>query len=177
MIYYEVDQKGKVLARVETPVAIDTAQTFGEVSLIESTDTLSPNDAYYDFESQTFKLKGECGPGEVFNYDLKQWVMDTDALAVYQKDQLRAARDEAIKAGLDYNGHNFQIDPDSQRLIASKALRLQLEPDNTNPVYWRSRANEMVEFTPAEFIEFAKAVSDRVEEIMMASFSSLSSRV
>ena len=97
----------------------------------------------------------------VFKYDI-------NIVPGTPSEYLKARTDE----GFNFNGKVFQIDRDSRVNITGKALRLQL--DNTEPMtQWRTMDNQMVSFTKAEFIEFAKAVSDYYEQCFMDSLTAV----
>ncbi|WMC09497.1 DUF4376 domain-containing protein [Oceanimonas pelagia] len=85
--------------------------------------------------------------------------------------RVNAQRHENIAAGFTWNGSVFDIDPDSMGLIASRALRLILDPDITELI-WRSKDNQNITFTRGEFLNFSRAVDAHVESIYQQSWAS-----
>lgn len=170
------NQNGRILncLGVQDDYPQEDFYTFETVGHIDVEEGWSDMDSYFVSEGMLVEKGERPTPYHNFDYPTKTWVEDAESKVMYLRQEKAKNRKELLRDGLlypDENGHVFQIDPDSQRLITGKALRLKLEPDNVNTVYWRSKDNEMVAFTHSEFIEFAKAVSDRVEAIMMASFN------
>lgn len=77
-----------------------------------------------------------------------------------------------LKDGFTYKNNTYQLDEKSRLNITGKALRLQLD-DADSITQWRTMDNQMVPFTKAEFIEFAKAVSDYYEQCFMESLAAM----
>lgn len=78
-------------------------------------------------------------------------------------------RAEKVKDGFPWQGALYDIDPDSLRLIMSRAVRLTIDP-NINEVEWRTKGNSMFVFSRSQFLEFAAAADAYVESLYQASW-------
>lgn len=81
-----------------------------------------------------------------------------------------------IKEGFVWNGSRFQVDSESQRLIASKALsviKAQLSETVYGTIKWRTFDNLFHEFSPEEFLLFATAVEQHIENILYTSWNAI----
>lgn len=79
-------------------------------------------------------------------------------------------RDQQLAAGFEWNGARFQIDGESQRFIAAKALGLvkrELRGNNRDTITWRTQDNQFYTFEPDEFLDFAEAVEAYVENVLV----------
>lgn len=83
-----------------------------------------------------------------------------------------AERDRAIKAGFEWEGETFQIDPGSQVLISGRVGKINtLGVENVPDFMWRTWDNTSHSFTASEFLEFAVAVDEYVESLYMKSWA------
>ncbi|MBM7455165.1 hypothetical protein HNR62_001025 [Oceanisphaera litoralis] len=73
-------------------------------------------------------------------------------------------RDRAFAAGMEWGGHHWQIDASSRAAIASRALRLMLDPGITT-VEWRNQGNTEVRLSREQFQQLALAVDAHCEQI------------
>lgn len=90
----------------------------------------------------------------------------------YRTERVRAARDKELRQGIEWAGHVFQIDPDSQRLISGRVAAIHAKGvENCSAFAWRTISNTDYEFQPQEFLDFAVAVDARVDEIYRTSWS------
>lgn len=89
----------------------------------------------------------------------------------YEAKHIR--RSNEVKAGFTYSGLNFQIDDTSRINITGKALELQLDTTIEN-INWISNTKDsegrdiVHTFTRDGFIEFAKAMANYYESIILS---------
>ena len=75
-----------------------------------------------------------------------------------------------------YNGCEFQVDPSSLTLIAGRALKITRQQLNGEPVSdqtWRAVDNSFVTFTAEEFLAFAEAADEYVEQVFQQSWAEI----
>lgn len=80
-----------------------------------------------------------------------------------------AWRTQEIKKGFNWDGEQFQIDAESQRLISAKALnvlRSLINNQTPSDIIWRTQTDTFYTFTSEEFLDFSDAVNAHVEGIM-----------
>ena len=76
----------------------------------------------------------------------------------------------------EYNGCEFQVDPSSLTLIAGRALKITRQQLNNEPVTnqtWRTVDNSFVTFTAEEFLAFAEAADEYVEQVFQQSWAEI----
>jgi hypothetical protein len=81
------------------------------------------------------------------------------------------AREKSLKAGVEWNNSNWQIDLDSRNNVMNMLVAIASGVYTGTSVTWRNTANVDVELTIEEFKQLAAAVNTKVEEIYLASFS------
>lgn len=72
-----------------------------------------------------------------------------------------------------YNGCEFQVDSSSLTLIAGRALKITRQQFNDEAVsdqIWRAVDNSFVTFTAEEFLVFAEAADEYVEQVFQQSW-------
>lgn len=84
---------------------------------------------------------------------------------------VNAAREESLKAGVEWNNSNWQIDLDSRNNVMNMLVAIASGVYTDTTVTWRNTANVDVELTVEQFKELAAAVNAKVEEIYLASFA------
>lgn len=92
----------------------------------------------------------------------------------HKNTRVNVVRDQQIADGFAWNESVFQIDADSQRLIAGRALKLvkrQLLGEPIEPFQWRTADDQFYTFTVEEFLDFADAVDAHIETIMVESWA------
>ena len=75
-----------------------------------------------------------------------------------------------------YGGHEFQVDPSSLTFIAGRALKITRQQLNNGPVTnqtWRTVDNSFVTFTAEEFLAFAEAADEYVEQVFQQSWAEI----
>ena len=72
--------------------------------------------------------------------------------------QVNALRDSKLDTFI-HNGIEFQTRPTDRENIMGEAINLALDAGDT-AIEWIAADNSIVVFTPAEFIDFAKAVGE-----------------
>lgn len=87
----------------------------------------------------------------------------------YRDARANELRAKNINAGFNWSGSVFDIDPDSFRLIMSRAVRLTINPE-IQQVEWRTKDNAMHLFSRAQFLEFAVDADAHVESLYQASW-------
>jgi len=84
---------------------------------------------------------------------------------------VNAAREEALKAGVEWNNSNWQIDLNSRVNVMSMLVAIISGVYKDTTVTWRNTANVDVELTVEQFKELAAAVNAKVQKIYLASFA------
>ncbi|MDA3806835.1 MAG: DUF4376 domain-containing protein [Thiomicrorhabdus sp.] len=162
-IVYNSD--GKILRRGSCPLSTFGQQAKPGEFIIEG----EANDATDFIEGGLVKSKGlKPSESHVFDHASKNWVEDAVLKAQLARSEKRSGRNQTISQGYTYNGDVFQIDASSRANIAGKTVYLQERP-LVLTVNWKALDNTVVSFTRAEFIDFACAVSDYYENIVLTS--------
>lgn len=107
-------------------------------------------------------------------------------LIISSNNNRKAWRDQKIQAGFTWNGNTFQSTAADQALIAGRATKLttlltlgrvQLtdssyidESGDTRPLVWRSLDNINVSFTVQDFLDFAIAMDEFIEDMYQAAW-------
>jgi len=91
-----------------------------------------------------------------------------------RRGQISSARDQTLQQGYHWREHRFQSDPASHQQILNRAQQILLAraldlPEQ--PVWFRDADNQRVEFSPAEFLQFAHDASCQHEQIWHTSFA------
>lgn len=86
-----------------------------------------------------------------------------------KRERANERRQKSLAEGYTWQGALYDIDPDSLRLIMSRAVRLTIDP-NINDVEWRTKDNSMFAFSRSQFLEFAAAADAYVESLYQASW-------
>ncbi len=92
---------------------------------------------------------------------LKNIKTPDDLLQEYKEkkaSQVNSLRDSKLDT-FTYNGVEFQTRPTDRENIMGEAINLALDAGDAD-IEWIAADNSIVVFTPAEFIDFAKAVGD-----------------
>ena len=84
---------------------------------------------------------------------------------------VNAAREAALNAGVEWNNSNWQIDLNSRNNIFNMIVAITAGVYTDTSVTWRNTANVDVVLTVEQFKQLATAVNAKVEEIYLASFS------
>ena len=93
-------------------------------------------------------------------------------LANAKADQdINIGREITLAAGVDWNGSNWQIDLNSRNNIMNQLTAITSGIYTDTNVTWRNTANVDVTLTVEEFKQLAGAVTAKVEEIYLASFT------
>ena len=88
---------------------------------------------------------------------------------------IKEKRDRELRE-FEYNGSTFQVDPTSLTLISGRALKItrcQLNNERIGNQVWRTSDNQFVTFTPDDFLEFAEAVDEYVEQVYAESWQKI----
>lgn len=99
------------------------------------------------------------------------WPWAGDIVSNKRDQDIDAAREESLKAGVEWNGSIWQIDLDSRNNIMNMLVAIISGVYTDTTVTWRNKANVDVELTVEEFKQLAAAVNAKVEEIYLASFA------
>ena len=83
--------------------------------------------------------------------------------------RINESLNDRVSAGFEWGDHTFQIDGESRASIASRALKLVLNPD-INSLVWRSSENDDVSFTRDQFLAFHQAVDEYNEQLRQDSW-------
>ena len=113
--------------------------------------------------------EGVDSNGEAYKKVYYPWSTE---LANAKADQdVNIGREASLAAGVDWNGSNWQIDLNSRNNIMNQLTAIISGVYTDATVTWRNTANVDVELTVDQFKELAGAVTAKVEEIYLASFS------
>ena len=108
------------------------------------------------------------------------------SLIISNNNNRKAWRDQKIQAGFTWNGNTFQSTEADQALIAGRATKLttlltlgrvQLTDNSyadengaTRALVWRTAGNVNVQFTVQEFLDFAIAMDEFIEDMYQAAW-------
>ena len=177
-----VDPKN-VVKSVETTVVAEGATALASLeTLLNDCKSLGvpvTSDAFASDVTQNFKdymvglgytlYSGVDSEGQEYEKIYYPWSQE---LEDNKHDQdVNAAREESLKAGVEWNNSNWQIDLDSRNNVMNMLVAITSGVYTGTTVTWRNTANVDVELTTDEFKQLAKAVNAKVEELYLASFS------
>lgn len=177
-----VDPKN-VVKSVETTVVADGATALASLeTLLNDCKSLGipvTSDQFDSNVTQNFKdymeglgytlYSGVNSEGEEYEKIYYPWSQE---LEDNKHDQdVNAAREESLKAGVEWNNSNWQIDLDSRNNVMNMLVAITSGVYTDTTVTWRNTANVDVELTVEQFKELAAAVNAKVEEIYLASFA------
>lgn len=177
-----VDPKN-VVKSVETTVVAEGATALASLeTLLNDCKSLGvpvTSDAFASDVTQNFKdymvglgytlYSGVNSEGQEYEKIYYPWSQE---LEDNKHDQdVNAAREKSLLAGVEWNNSNWQIDLDSRNNVMNMLVAITSGVYTGTTVTWRNTANVDVELTTDEFKQLAKAVNAKVEELYLASFS------
>ena len=105
------------------------------------------------------------------SYEKLYYPWSTELANAKADQDINIGRETTLAAGVDWNGSNWQIDLNSRNNIMNQLTAITSGIYTDTNVTWRNTANADVSLTVEEFKQLAGAVTAKVEEIYLASFT------
>jgi hypothetical protein len=131
-------------------------------------------------------LSREPRPSQHHIWENREWVFSSEMYLAEKAKQTKRDRAKEIAKGFTWANKTFQIDSDDLKLIAGRTAKLNilLQSGNvtldstgytdlsgtTREIVWRALDNTTVNFTVREFLTFAQAVDEYIEDIYQKSW-------
>ena len=178
-----VDPATNIVKSVETTTVASGATALSSLAtLLNDCKALGvpvTSDNFEDDIAQSFKdymtglgysfFNGTNDYGQAYEKLYYPWSTE---LANAKADQdINIGRETTLAAGVDWNGSNWQIDLNSRNNIMNQLTAITSGIYTDTNVTWRNTANVDVSLTVEEFKQLAGAVTAKVEEIYLASFT------
>ena len=176
-----VDPATNIVKSVETTRVADGATALTSLATLlndckalgvpVTSDAIEANQSFKDYMAglgYSF-FSGTKADGQ--SYEKLYYPWSTELANAKADQDINIGRETTLAAGVDWNGSNWQIDLNSRNNIMNQLTAITSGIYTDTNVTWRNTANVDVTLTVEEFKQLAGAVTAKVEEIYLASFT------